>query len=163
MQPILFLFWYIIVPLSSYIMGYFPANIFGLGEKLPCEVGNDWARMARSRYSVLSMYRGTENDHFEQFKGSFTLYTYSDDHLIPKRAGDELLTYYLNAQNKQHRRINPADLGEKAIGHLGFFRAKMRDTLWQETADWLLEPQSQSHLQAESMPHLRTNEATQTG
>lgn len=163
-QPLLFIFWYILVPLSIYAMGYFPANIFGLGEELPRGVGHDWARMAKNRYSVLSMYGGSENDHFADFTGYFNLYTFSDDNFLPKRAGDELLNYYPNAQNKQHRRINPASIGQKAIGHLGFFRPNMRDSLWEESANWLCEPQSQSHLEAvEIMSPLRNNEVTQTG
>lgn len=163
-QAFLFIFWYLLVPISTYALGYFPGNIFGLGEKLPREVGNDWARMAKNRYSLISIYGGTEHDHYAEFRGNFVLYTFSDDSLIPKRAGDELLTYYPNVQNKQHRRINPLSIGEEAIGHLGFFRAKMRDSLWQETADYLAEPQSQSLLPEPILsPILNTNEATQLG
>lgn len=147
MQPMLFLFWYILVPFSSYVMGYFPADIFGLGEKLPCEVGLDWSRMARSRYSVRTMYGETKDNHYAAFEGHFTLYTFSDDHLIPKHAADELLDYYPNAKNKHHRRITPAHVGQKAIGHLGFFRPNMREALWQESVDCLLKPQCQNLVQ----------------
>ncbi|MNC97534.1 hypothetical protein D3C83_152240 [compost metagenome] len=37
------------------------------------------------------------------------------------------------------RHLRPADAGARAIGHLGFFREGLRDTLWTETADWILE------------------------
>jgi predicted alpha/beta hydrolase len=162
-QPLLLLLWYILLPISTYAMGYFPANFFGLGEKLPKDLGFDWARMARSRYSVLTMYGGTEDDHYADFTGNLILHTFSDDHMLTERAADELLDYYPNAQNKQHHRINPVDVGQKAIGHLSFFRPTMRDSLWQETAAWLLDPQIQTvipeplavrTLQAKEIPHL---------
>jgi predicted alpha/beta hydrolase len=30
-----------------------------------------------------------------------------------------------------------AELGEKSIGHFGFFRERFRASLWRETVDWL--------------------------
>jgi len=161
MQPYLFIFWYILLPLSTYAMGYFPSNIFGLGEKLPSGVGKDWSRMARSRYSVLTMYGETKDNHYAAFEGNFTLITFSDDSLIPNSAAaDELLDYYPNAKNKHHLRINPATVGQDKIGHLGFFRSKMRDALWQESVDYLLKPQSQNLVEdKETLPSLKPSEA----
>ena len=35
------------------------------------------------------------------------------------------------------RRLAPRELGEKHIGHFGFFRERFRASLWRESADWL--------------------------
>jgi predicted alpha/beta hydrolase len=33
--------------------------------------------------------------------------------------------------------VTPAEAGVQKIGHFGFFRPDLRDTLWQAAADWL--------------------------
>jgi predicted alpha/beta hydrolase len=33
--------------------------------------------------------------------------------------------------------VSPANIGATRIGHLGFFRAEHRDTLWRGAAEWL--------------------------
>jgi hypothetical protein len=35
-------------------------------------------------------------------------------------------------------RITPKEAGVKAIGHFGFFRPDVRDTLWKPAAQWLV-------------------------
>ena len=49
---------------------------------------------------------------------------------------EALLAVYTGA-TITHKRLAPHDAGGTAIGHFGFFRKRFRDTLWQETADWL--------------------------
>jgi len=34
------------------------------------------------------------------------------------------------------RRLHPADVGGKAVGHFGFFRPEHADTLWPEVLQW---------------------------
>jgi predicted alpha/beta hydrolase len=41
--------------------------------------------------------------------------------------------------------VRPADAGARAIGHLGFFREALRDTLWRETAGWVLAQTDREH------------------
>ena len=40
-------------------------------------------------------------------------------------------------RSSERRAIRPADVGERAIGHHGFFAERHRDSLWRETLDWI--------------------------
>ena len=54
-------------------------------------------------------------------------------------AGSYRPPFFVNAP-QETRLIDPAAIGASGIGHLGFFRAVFRETLWREAADWLEAP-----------------------
>ena len=60
----------------------------------------------------------------------------SDDAFAPVAAVQALLELYPSSK-AELRRVRPAEVGAKSIGHFGFFRESFRDTLWREAADWL--------------------------
>jgi len=37
----------------------------------------------------------------------------------------------------EHRHVAPADLGAKSIGHVGFFVAAHKRSLWRDSLDWM--------------------------
>ncbi len=49
----------------------------------------------------------------------------------PNAADARLLTLYSSSEIT-HRHIQPRDVGVRAIGHFGFFRQRVRETLWAE-------------------------------
>ena len=50
----------------------------------------------------------------------------------------ELLCSGFTAAKPEILSIEPRQVGAAKIGHFGFFRPELRDTLWRDSADWLL-------------------------
>jgi predicted alpha/beta hydrolase len=46
------------------------------------------------------------------------------------------MSFFVNAP-QETRIVDPASIGAKRIGHLGFFRRDFGETLWREATDWL--------------------------
>ncbi|MNR62346.1 hypothetical protein D3C85_1843430 [compost metagenome] len=47
------------------------------------------------------------------------------------RNTESLHSFYRQAE-KTFKRITPADIGEKSVGHFGFFKPQYERSLWQE-------------------------------
>jgi predicted alpha/beta hydrolase len=47
--------------------------------------------------------------------------------------------FYANAP-REMRRIAPADIGVRRIGHFGFFRQQFAEKLWAQVPHWLSQP-----------------------
>ena len=122
------------LPFVSRVRGYFPASRLGFGEDLPKGVAIEWARWCRNpRYLVGDL--GVEAD-YARVRAPVRAYAISDDPFAPRRAVEALGALYPNS-SYEIRSVAPRDLGVERIGHFGFFRERFRDSLWQETADWL--------------------------
>jgi predicted alpha/beta hydrolase len=134
---LMLLFWYGLVPASSYIAGYFPSQLFGLGDPVPKGVALDWAAGGRKARYLLDLYGGGEYDHYAAFKGRLGLWSFVDDGLAPARAVQALGAFYPHAQSVEHHNWTQQDAGGNPIGHMGFFRPGMRETLWEKSAAWL--------------------------
>lgn len=122
------------LPLVSRLYGYFPGSRLGFGEDLPAGVAQQWASWCRHpRYLVGSL--GVDAQ-YARVRTPIRAYAISDDAFAPLRAVEALRALYPNAQ-WETRRVRPADVGARSVGHFGFFRERFRDSLWRETADWL--------------------------
>lgn len=125
---------HVALPLVSRLRGYFPSSRLGFGEDLPRDVAIEWARWCRNpTYLVGDL--GVEKD-YARFAAPLRAYAISDDPFAPARAVRALLELY-PASRSEMREVHPRELGERSIGHFGFFRERFRDTLWKEAADWL--------------------------
>lgn len=145
-QSLMFIFWFMILPILSYGMGYFPSKWFGLGEPLPKIVALNWAQGASHVAGNKGLFLNTSHNHYDEFTGYTRFYSFEDDDLMaPCKAVDAILDYYPNASLQERQHIAPSDIGVEAIGHSGFFRPIMRDTLWQDSLEWLLDPALASH------------------
>ncbi len=128
------LLWYVLIPVLSGLLSYFPSRLFGMGESLPAGVAMEWAAWGRQPTYVLSKTHPPK--YFTNIHAPVLAINFSDDSFAPKRAAEEILTFYKNAQT-EHRYFKPADVHVKSIGHFGFFRATFRESLWAFTAAWL--------------------------
>lgn len=122
-------FWHVLVPLATWICGYFPgARLKKVGD-LPRGVILQWRRWCLNpRYHV-----GHEGEALRrQFAAaSFPVVALSmtDDELMTERGTRVLIDCYENAP-RELQRIAPADANAQRIGHFGFFRAQFEATLW---------------------------------
>lgn len=128
--------WYVGLPLLTRLFGHFPAGLVGLGEDLPPGIARDWARWARNPAYAVDDQGRPRREGFHAFRGRIRALSFADDSYVPRRAAEELLSFWKEADRELVHR-SPAQLGMDRVGHLGFFRAEARDALWRESADWL--------------------------
>lgn len=131
------LWWYVIVPGLGFGHAEFPARLAGLGSSnLPRGVTAQWARWAKTPGYLFNEKHGIDTQRYATLSIPLLAYGFDDDHYAPPAAVDALLQHYPNVQLTR-RQIAPASLQMRKIGHFGFFRDRMRDTLWREIRQWL--------------------------
>ena len=131
------LWWYVLVPLGS-LFAWFPARKLGFSSvDVPSGVTREWGRWARARRYLFSPEFGIDTSRYGKLRLPILALSFSDDLYTPPASAEALLSEYPNAVVTR-RAVRPAEVGARAIGHLGFFRESLRDTLWKETAEWTL-------------------------
>jgi len=123
-----------LLPGITRVFGYFPGSRLGFGEDLPPGVAIEWARWCRHPTYLVGDLRA--EDAYARFSAPVRAYALTDDAFAPPSAVRALLDL-LPAAKSELRRVTPAEVGAKSIGHFGFFRERFRDTLWREACEWL--------------------------
>ena len=122
------------LPAVTRLLGYFPASRLGFGEDLPAGVATQWASWCRQPgYLVAALHAETA---YARFRAPLRAYAITDDAFAPATAVQALLDLYPGAKG-EIQAVAPRDVGERSIGHFGFFRERFRATLWRDAADWL--------------------------
>jgi predicted alpha/beta hydrolase len=62
--------------------------------------------------------------------------SFTDDEYMSARNIESIHGFYSGAP-REMRRLRPGDVGEKRIGHFGFFRRRYAETLWPQAGEWL--------------------------
>lgn len=138
------LWWYALVPLGS-LLAWFPARRLGFSSvDVPSGVTREWGRWARARRYLFTPKFGIDTSRYAQLRLPILAYSFSDDLYTPPASAEALLSEYPNA-SVTRRAVRPAEVGARAIGHLGFFREALREALWREAADWILAQASHEH------------------
>lgn len=138
-KSLMWLRWHLLMPVLTAICGYFPARHLGWHEDLPAGAAYEWARRPASLEEAYGHHRLAGDDplrYFPEMRGELLAVGLEDDPFGTPVALDRLLGYYRNAR-RHHVRIAPASIGSPAIGHFGYFNSRFRETLWQESLDWL--------------------------
>lgn len=123
-------------PLLSRTMGVFPARRLGVGEDLPKAAMLEWGRWSR----LPGYFFDDPTMDAERRARSVTtpvLAVGVTDDLWATPAQIEAITEHLTSTTVERRTWSPADAGVPAIGHMGFFRPAVADTLWPEVVAWL--------------------------
>jgi predicted alpha/beta hydrolase len=131
----MFAFRNILVPVTTKLLGYFPAKSFGLSENLPGGVALQWARWTKSENYVFD-----EKPHYkERFKSMHQpalMVSFADDELAPKSAVEQFIGYFKNVR-WTHLHIIPSDIAQNEIGHFGFFQKSMTTSMWFDVVNWI--------------------------
>jgi predicted alpha/beta hydrolase len=122
------------LPLTR-LLGYAP-GWSGIGQDLPKGVFEQWVRWVMSERYLFNDPNLSGLSNFEKYKGAMRALCLSDDPWATRPAV-ELLCSGFSSITPDIITITPADAGVTAIGHLGFFRAEHRDTLWRGAAEWI--------------------------
>ncbi|MCX7960577.1 MAG: alpha/beta fold hydrolase [Burkholderiales bacterium] len=120
-----------LLPGVAAALGYFPMRALGQGEDLPGGVAREWARWCRHPRYAAGVAGG---DGYARLAAPIRSYCASDDRYAPRAAAEALLELYPNAASKKLVVLDAAACG--GIGHFGYFRERLRETLWAEIADW---------------------------
>lgn len=131
LRHIVWLLWYVIVPVSLRLFGYFPGGRLGMVGDLPRRVMAQWSRWCLDPEYVVGAEGETARDRFAAVTTPLVSLSFTDDEFMSARNTESLHGFYVNAPKKAIR-LSPADAGVKHIGHFGFFREKHKDALWEK-------------------------------
>ncbi len=130
------LLWYIVFPVVTRLLSYFPAKKLRLGENLPKGAALEWARFARSRHYFVDADGAPLRAGFHAYEGPIVAYSIADDVRAPRERVHALHALFGKA-NVEHRHVEPNRVEARSIGHVGFFFAKFQRSLWHESLEWL--------------------------
>ncbi len=131
------------LPLLANLVGYVPWSKFSSAEDLPKDFALEWAAWCRHPRYLLGD-RSLPLERYGQFRAPVLALSFADDDWGTARAVDAMMRAY---PNLTRRHIIPAEVGLKAIGHVGFFRPQSA-ALWPEPVAWL----ERAAAQAEAPP-----------
>lgn len=133
----LFLKWHVAMPVLTALFGYFPGRRLGWLEDLPAGIAYEWA-FRRPR--VEDNYPEAERDailrRFDAMTAPILAVTMSDDEIATVPAIRTVLDRYRGAQRTQVL-LQPADLGQEAVGHFSLFHNRHATGFWLDTLLWL--------------------------
>ncbi len=135
--------WHVAMPLVTAAFGYFPGKRLGWLEDTPRGVVRDWAA-SRARFEEIGLGRapshapgpGVLQQRFAAVPAPILAVSVTDDPFGTIAAIERPLAYFEQSP-RTHLRIAPDAVGEKAIGHFGFFHSRFERTLWQIPLAWL--------------------------
>jgi predicted alpha/beta hydrolase len=121
------LLWYLLAPLAVWLLGYFPGRRLGMVGDLPGPVMRQWRRWCLARRYFL----GDEGvaERFASVRTPLLALSFTDDQFLSARNVSALHAAFTRAP-KVMIRIAPRDVGERRIGHFGFFRPRAEAPLW---------------------------------
>jgi len=109
-------------PLVTGLMGYFPANWFGLGESLPKNCAFDWRTLILNRKSTNRLLEKTD-DHSKDLIQNVLVIRAEDDAWLTEKGVKSLLNETYPNLRPAYRLIKTSESEQQKIGHVDFFRS----------------------------------------
>jgi predicted alpha/beta hydrolase len=128
--------WYGLVPLLTPLFDYWPGARLNMVGNLPRGVITEWRRWCLHPDYVCDDQGRRREAYFPAVRFPICSLSFADDQYMSETNIRKLHGRYANAE-VEFRRIAPADLGLRRIGHFGFFRKQFDATLWPQALDWL--------------------------
>lgn len=130
------LLWFVIVPLSIPLAGYFPGRMLRMIGDLPAGVMRQWRSWCLDPDYLFGVMPAAVRELYAALKLPLLSLSFADDEYLSERNIQSLHGFYAGAA-RDMRRISPADIGVAGIGHFGFFRRRFEASLWPRAGDWL--------------------------
>jgi len=115
-------------PLTTQLLGYFPAHWFGLGESLPAGCAFDWRSLILNKKSTNKLLEKTENYALQLDQNVLVLWAEDDNWLTEKGVKKLLVDTYANMK-PIFRLVKTSESDKGEIGHVNFFRS-YNQKLW---------------------------------
>ncbi|MDN3922302.1 alpha/beta hydrolase family protein [Roseateles violae] len=128
--------WYFLVPLTLPLFGYFPGRKLRKVGDLPKGVMAQWRRWCLDRDYMMGEGGEALRAQYAALATPMLSLAFTDDEFMSRRNTESLHGFYAGAR-PELRRIAPADIGARRIGHFGFFRKNFEPTLWPQVPAWL--------------------------
>jgi len=128
--------WFVLVPISLPLFGYFPGRMLKKVGDLPAGVMTQWRRWCLHRDYLMGEGGPALRERYAQVRTPILSLSFTDDELMSARNIESIHGFYAGAP-KTMKRIAPQDVHEKRIGHFGFFRKNFEPTLWPQVTTWL--------------------------
>ena len=123
-------------PLLTPFFGYFPGARLRKVGNLPAGVIRQWTHWCRH-----PSYLARDPEQHQRFQRVATPITYlnaSDDEVFSDWSSAQFLALFRPGTVRRRIELRPQALGVRRIGHFGYFREKLRATLWPQLAHELL-------------------------
>lgn len=124
-------------PLTTSLLGYFPAHWFGLGESLPKNCAYDWRTLILNRKSTNKLLEKIDN-FSKNLTQKVLVIRAEDDIWLTERGVLSLLNNTYPNLKPTYRLIAVSESDKKEIGHVNFFRSynsKLWDIILNELID----------------------------
>lgn len=118
----------IVQPITTQLLGYFPAQWFGLGESLPKNCANDWRSLILNRKSTNGLLEKI-NDYSKELTQKVFVIRAEDDVWLTEKGVRSLLNDTYPNLKPTYRLIRTSESEKKEIGHINFFRS-YNSKLW---------------------------------
>lgn len=128
--------WFVLVPLTLPLAGYFPGRRLKKVGDLPRGVMAQWRRWCLSPHYMMGEGGAALRQRYAELRTPMLSVSFTDDEFMSRRNIESLHGFYAGAP-KAMNHIAPADVGARRIGHFGFFRPQFADKLWTRLAEWL--------------------------
>lgn len=133
----LFLKWHVAMPALTTVCGYFPGRRLGWLEDLPAGIAYEWAfRRPYLEDNYPEAERNLVLRRFDAVTAPILAVTMSDDDIATVPAIRAVLDRYRGAPRTQVL-LQPADLGQEAVGHFSLFHNRHANGFWLDTLLWL--------------------------
>jgi predicted alpha/beta hydrolase len=109
-------------PLSTQLLGYFPAHWFGLGESLPKNCAYDWRTLILNKKSTNSLLEKIDDYSKELTQKVLVIWAEDDVWLTDKGVKSLLNDTYPNLK-PTYRLVKTSESDKGEIGHVNFFRS----------------------------------------
>jgi predicted alpha/beta hydrolase len=123
-------------PLAIRARGYLPGALIG-GEDLPGPAFLEWSRWILSPGFLFDDPTLPEAANFASLRAPMRFAQVEDDAWATRTAVEAMAARFTGSADRSLWPIRLADAGARKIGHHGFFRSELRDTLWTAAAEWL--------------------------
>ncbi len=127
-RSILFM-WYVVAPVMLSVFGYFPGRKLKIVGDMPAKVMWQWRRWCLVEGYAAEVEGADIKNRYAEVTIPITSISFADDEMLSEKS-----IQGLNQQFQQSKlsvvRLNPKDIGETFIGHLGWNREKFKDSIW---------------------------------
>lgn len=124
-------------PLTTQLLGYFPAHWFGLGESLPKNCAYDWRTLILNKKSTNRLLEKME-DYSKNLTQKVFVIRAEDDLWLTEKGVKSLLNDTYPNLKPTYRLIRTNESEKREIGHVNFFRnfnKKLWDIILNELID----------------------------
>jgi len=126
----IWILWYLLVPLSIALNGYFNSKMYGVAGGFPRNIIMELRRFCLNPNFFISFFKEKNVDfYYDTITCPVKSYHLADDKLISEAGCRFILNMYDKAE-KSLETLYAAEYGMKSFGHRGFFSLAAKQKLW---------------------------------